>query len=76
MRARPLLTLHVYDQRLRFTYRVKENSCVRLVTLACTGVQAPQLHDQEEQSRTILTAIELKKYCKWCNAHTVHKETR
>ena len=31
-----------------------------LVTLACTNPDR----------------IELKKYCKWCNAHTVHKETR
>ena len=43
-----------------------------LVTLACTECKRRNYTTKKNNP----DRIELKKYCKWCNAHTVHKETR
>ena len=38
-----------------------------LVTLACTTKKNKQNNPDR---------LEMKKYCKWCRKHTLHKETR
>ena len=46
-----------------------------LVTLACTECKRRN-YTTKKNKQNNPDRIELKKYCKWCNAHTVHKETR
>ncbi|EGL84223.1 50S ribosomal protein L33 [Caldalkalibacillus thermarum TA2.A1] len=45
------------------------------VTLACTQCQQRN-YTTEKNKRTNTERIELKKYCKFCNAHTLHRETK
>ncbi|WP_128896450.1 50S ribosomal protein L33 [Longirhabdus pacifica] len=46
-----------------------------VVTLACTDCKQRN-HTTNKNKRTNPDRIELKKYCKFCNAHTIHRETR
>ncbi|MCF6094782.1 50S ribosomal protein L33 [Microaerobacter geothermalis] len=45
------------------------------VTLACTECKQRN-YTSEKNKRTNPDRIEMKKYCKFCNSHTVHRETR
>ncbi|MBU4534087.1 MAG: 50S ribosomal protein L33 [Eubacteriales bacterium] len=45
------------------------------VTLACT--QCKRRNYQTNKNKKNDTGrIEMKKYCKWCDTHTLHKETK
>ena len=46
-----------------------------LVTLACTDCKRRN-YTTKKNKQNNPERIELKKYCKWCRCHTVHKETR
>ncbi|MCR2034840.1 50S ribosomal protein L33 [Adlercreutzia mucosicola] len=46
-----------------------------LVTLACTECKRRN-YTTKKNKQNNPDRIELKKYCKWCNKHVVHKETR
>ncbi|MGG1313108.1 MULTISPECIES: 50S ribosomal protein L33 [Cohnella] len=46
-----------------------------VVTLACTNCKQRN-YTTSKNKRTHSERIELKKYCKFCNEHHVHRETR
>lgn len=43
------------------------------VTLACTECRRRNYHTTKNP-RTHRAKLELRKYCKWCRRHTVHRE--
>ena len=45
------------------------------ITLACTRVQAAQLQ-QEKNKKNSPDRLEMKKYCRFCKKHTLHRETK
>ena len=45
------------------------------ITLACT-VCKQRNYDTYKNKKNDPDRIELKKYCKFCKTHTVHKETK
>ncbi len=45
------------------------------ITLACTKCKRRN-YTSKKNKRNDPDRIEMKKYCKWCGAHTMHKETR
>ncbi len=45
------------------------------VTLGCTKCKRRN-YTTTKNKRNDPNRIELKKYCKWCRTHTVHRETR
>ncbi|MDI9442250.1 MAG: 50S ribosomal protein L33 [Firmicutes bacterium] len=45
------------------------------ITLECTQCKNRNYRTNKNR-RTTTDRIELRKYCKTCNTHTVHKETR
>lgn len=45
------------------------------VTLACTECKQRN-YISEKNKRTNTERIEMKKFCKFCNAHTLHRETK
>jgi large subunit ribosomal protein L33 len=46
-----------------------------LVTLACTECKRRN-YSTKKNKRNDPDRIELKKFCPWCRAHTLHRETR
>ena len=46
-----------------------------MVTLACTSCKRRNYTTKKNKQNTP-DRMELKKYCKWCKTHTLHKETR
>ena len=45
------------------------------ITLACTECKQRNYDDKKNKKNTP-DRIELKKYCRFCKKHTVHKETK
>ena len=45
-----------------------------LVTLACTDCKRRN-YTTKKNKQTTPDRIEFKKYCKWCQGHTLHRET-
>ena len=45
------------------------------VTLACTECKQRN-YDTKKNKRNTTDRIELKKYCRFCKEHTLHRETR
>ncbi|NLW22776.1 MAG: 50S ribosomal protein L33 [Tissierellia bacterium] len=45
------------------------------ITLACTECKQRN-YTSTKNKRNTTDRLELKKYCKFCKTHTVHKETR
>ncbi|OUM95036.1 MAG: 50S ribosomal protein L33 [Thermobacillus sp. ZCTH02-B1] len=46
-----------------------------IITLACTNCKQRN-YTTSKNKRTTPDRIELRKYCKFCNEHTLHRETR
>ncbi len=46
-----------------------------IITLACTECKRRN-YTTMKNKRNDPERVEFKKYCKWCERHTVHKETR
>ncbi|MCL4555035.1 MAG: 50S ribosomal protein L33 [Actinobacteria bacterium] len=46
-----------------------------VITLACTECKRRN-YATTKNKKADRTRLELKKYCRWCSAHTLHKETR
>jgi len=46
-----------------------------IITLACTECKQRN-YSTTKNKRTTQDRLELKKYCKFCRAHTIHKETK
>jgi large subunit ribosomal protein L33 len=45
------------------------------ITLECTECKRRN-YSSDKNKKNNPDRIEIKKYCKWCLKHTVHKETR
>lgn len=45
------------------------------VTLECTECDRRN-YTTSKNKRTTTSKLELRKYCRWCRVHTVHKETK
>ncbi|MBI5395163.1 MAG: 50S ribosomal protein L33 [Verrucomicrobia bacterium] len=45
------------------------------ITLACTGCKRRNYHTTANKKLT-KERLELKKYCRWCGKHVVHRETK
>ena len=72
----PVGRIHVYaSNQVGLRYRLEGVFMRTLVTLACTECKRRN-YTTKKNKQNNPDRIELKKYCKWCNAHTVHKETR
>jgi large subunit ribosomal protein L33 len=46
-----------------------------IITLACTECKRRN-YSTMKNKRTTTDKVELKKYCRFCRHHTVHKETK
>ncbi|MBI5167202.1 MAG: 50S ribosomal protein L33 [candidate division NC10 bacterium] len=46
-----------------------------IITLACTECKHRN-YSTTKNKRNTPDRLELKKYCKWCGKHTIHKETK
>jgi large subunit ribosomal protein L33 len=46
-----------------------------IITLACTDCKQRN-YTTTKNKKNDPDRIELKKYCRFCNSHTVHRETR
>ena len=46
-----------------------------IITLACTGCKRRN-YTQTRNKKTKTTKLEVKKYCKFCKKHILHKETK
>ncbi len=46
-----------------------------LVALACSDCKRRNYHTSKNKKNTT-GRLELKKYCRWCRGHKVHRETR
>ncbi len=47
----------------------------RLIKLACSKCKRINYWSSKNK-KLVVRKIELKKYCKWCRAQTVHKEVK
>jgi large subunit ribosomal protein L33 len=45
------------------------------ITLACTECKRRN-YESTKSKRNTPDRVELRKYCRWCGRHTVHRETR
>lgn len=46
-----------------------------IIALACTECKRRN-YTTTKNKRNTSDRLELKKYCRWCGKHTIHKETR
>ena len=54
---------------------IMANSQRNKITLACTECKQRN-YDNYKNKKNDPDRIEIKKYCKFCHKHTVHKETK
>ena len=52
-----------------------KKGAVELIALQCTECKRRNYTTQKNR-RNVQGKLELKKYCKWCKSHTLHKETK
>ena len=69
------MLFHVYEKSLHEKIKVKGEFMRTLVTLACTDCKRRNYTTKKNKQNTP-DRMELKKYCKWCRQHTLHRETR
>ena len=48
---------------------------INVITLACNDCKRRN-YQSSKSKRNTPDRIELRKYCRWCGSHTMHKETR
>lgn len=46
------------------------------IKLACTNCNGKGFYTTDKNKRTMTSKLQLKKYCKFCRQHTLHKETK
>ena len=46
-----------------------------IITLACSECKRRNYSTTKNKKKTT-ERLELKKFCRWCRAHTAHKETK
>ena len=56
-------------------YSARLMSQDQLIKLACTKCNRTNYWSRKNR-KLVERKIELKKYCKWCRAHTKHKESK
>jgi large subunit ribosomal protein L33 len=59
----------------RKTDHVAKTGVREKITLACTECKRRN-YESKKSKRNTPDRVELKKYCRWCGRHTVHRETR
>lgn len=64
------VNLYRFDMRLWEVYQMRDR-----IILACTDCKQRNYVSKKNKKNTT-ERVELKKYCKFCNAHTVHRETK
>ena len=70
-----LLTLGFADKRKHIQFK-REVDVVRVkITLACTECKQRN-YNLTKDKRVHTERMETKKYCPFCKAHTLHKETK
>ncbi|MDD3628837.1 MAG: 50S ribosomal protein L33 [Candidatus Humimicrobiaceae bacterium] len=47
----------------------------QIITFECTECKRRN-YSSEKNKKSTPDRLELKKYCRWCRKHTIHKETR
>ncbi|MBN2618611.1 MAG: 50S ribosomal protein L33 [Spirochaetales bacterium] len=52
-----------------------KKGAVELLALQCTECKRKNYTTQKNR-RNVQGKLELKKYCKWCKGHVLHKETK
>lgn len=52
-----------------------KKGAVELIALQCTECKRRNYTTQKNR-RNVQGKLELKKYCKWCKSHVLHKETK
>lgn len=52
-----------------------KKGAVELIALQCTECKRKNYTTQKNR-RNVQGKLELKKFCKWCKGHTLHKETK
>ena len=45
------------------------------ITLACTEFKQ-RIYNKEKNKKTSPDRLEMKKYCRFCKKHTLHRETK
>jgi large subunit ribosomal protein L33 len=73
--VRVLPPLPLRDERLQRKNNVAKTGVREKITLACTDCKRRN-YDTTKSKRNTPDRVEVKKYCRWCGRHTVHRETR
>ena len=60
---------------IRFDHLSKEKEMRENIIIACTECKQRN-YDSQKNKKNDPDRIEVKKYCKFCKKHTVHKETK
>ena len=70
------LTLTInYVKIIRLRLNFKEKDMRNNIIIACTECKQRN-YDSQKNKKNDPDRIEVKKYCKFCKKHTVHKETK
>ena len=70
-----LLTLGFADKRKRIQFKMEVEVVRVKITLACTECKQRN-YNLTKDKRVHTERMETKKYCPFCKAHTLHKETK
>ncbi|HUW72216.1 MAG TPA: 50S ribosomal protein L33 [Candidatus Humimicrobiaceae bacterium] len=46
------------------------------IKLQCSGCKRINYHIRKSRQKTGERKLELKKFCRWCRKHTIHKEAK
>ena len=70
-------TLLIEDKTIRgaFCHIFRRNTMRTRITLACTECKNRN-YDTTKDKKTHPDRMEIKKYCRFCKTHTLHKETK
>ena len=55
--------------------RIGRSGMRNIITLACTDCKQRN-YSTTKNKRTMQNRLELKKFCKFCRTHTLHRETK
>ena len=70
------LTLTInYVKIIKLRLNFKEKNMRNNIIIACTECKQRN-YDSQKNKKNDPDRIEVKKYCKFCKKHTVHKETK
>jgi len=66
-----------YEPKIVYNHTYKNNimSQDRLIKLACQKCKRINYWSSKNK-KLVVDKIEINKYCKWCKAHTPHKEVK